>query len=256
MIGGVLSAATAAIARVTRTLSASGAVVGALVGTICMAAGWSWGVLLLSLFVSASSFSRIGEKKKAARTSAVVEKGGQRDAGQVLANGGLFAAAALAHLVLPSPIWLAVGAGAIAASTADTWATEIGTLTPGDPISILSARRVPPGTSGAITAIGTMAGVGGALFIAAVATLADWPVSFAAVAVGGLAGTLADSLLGATLQARRWCDVCAASTERLVHTCGTATRHSAGIEGLDNDVVNTVCSAVGGLVALGLTRVG
>jgi uncharacterized protein (TIGR00297 family) len=241
-------------ARRTRTLSRSGAVAGALVGTICMAAGWSWGALLLSLFVSASALSRIGEVKKATRVDSVVEKGGERDAGQVLANGGVFAIAALGQLASPSPLWLAIGAGAIAASTADTWATEVGTLVTRDPASILSGKRVPPGTSGGVTVAGSLAAVAGSVFIAAEATLATWPVSFAAVAVGGMVGALTDSVLGATLQARRWCEPCAVSTERLVHTCGTSTRHAAGVEGFDNDVVNAVCSAVGALVALAMTR--
>jgi uncharacterized protein (TIGR00297 family) len=246
----VLSAFVALAARRTRTLTPGGAVVGAAVGTISIAAGWSWGVLLLSLFVSASALSSLGGRKKAERIGPVVEKGGERDAGQVLANGGVFALAALASLLAPSPIWYAMGAGALAASTADTWATEVGTLDGRDPISIISGKRVAPGTSGAITLVGTAAGVGGALFVGAVAALANWPVPFTAVALGGVAGALADSLLGATLQSRRRCDLCATATERLVHTCGTPTRHAGGLAGFDNDAVNAACSGVGALVAL------
>jgi uncharacterized protein (TIGR00297 family) len=246
----VLSAFVALAARRTRTLTPGGALVGAAVGTISIAAGWSWGVLLLSLFVSASALSSLGGRKKAERIGPVVEKGGERDAGQVLANGGVFALAALASLLAPSPIWYAMGAGALAASTADTWATEVGTLDGRDPISIISGKRVAPGTSGGITLVGTAAGVGGALFVGAVAALANWPVPFTAVALGGVAGALADSLLGATLQSRRRCDLCATATERLVHTCGTPTRHAGGLAGFDNDAVNAACSGVGALVAL------
>ena len=82
------------------------------------------------------------------------------------------------------------------------------------------------------------------------ATLANWPVPFAAVALGGMAGALADSILGGLVQARRWCDLCAKSTERLVHSCGTPTRQVGGIAGFDNDLVNAVCSGFGALVAL------
>jgi uncharacterized protein (TIGR00297 family) len=250
LIGAALSVFVALTARRTRTLATSGAIAGTAVGTISIAAGWSWGVLLMSLFVSASGLSRLGGRKKADRVGGVVEKGGERDAGQVLANGGVFALAALGSLVAPSPIWYAMGAGALAASTTDTWATEVGTLEGGDPISIISGRTVVPGTSGGITLVGTAAGVGGALFIGAVAALANWPVPFTAVALGGVAGGLADSLLGATLQSRRRCDLCATSTERLVHSCGTPTRHAGGLAGFDNDAVNAVCSGVGALVAL------
>jgi uncharacterized protein (TIGR00297 family) len=252
--GAILSVVVVLAARRTRTLSLSGAIAGAIVGTLCMAAGWSWGLLLLSLFVSASALSRIGEERKLARISSVVEKGGERDAGQVLANGGVFAAAALGQLLAPSPVWMALGVGAIASSTADTWATEVGTLSTREPVSILSWRRVPAGTSGAVTLLGTAAGLAGAAFIAGEAALASWPVSFAAGALGGIAGALADSILGATIQARRWCEACATSTERKVHSCGTPTIHAAGVRGFDNDVVNGVCSAVGALVALGMAR--
>jgi uncharacterized protein (TIGR00297 family) len=250
----LLSLIVVLVARRTRTLSPSGAVAGVVVGTISLAAGWSWGVLLLSLFTTASALSRVGEATKTARLGAVLEKGHERDAGQVLANGGVLALAALGQLVAPSPAWFAIGAGAIAASTADTWATEVGTLAKKEPVSILSGKRVPAGTSGGITLPGTIAGSLGALFIAAEATLANWPVSLAAAAVGGMAGAVTDSVLGATFQERRWCDGCAVSTERSIHTCGSATRHAGGVEGFDNDVVNAVCSGVGALIALAVSR--
>ncbi len=206
--------------------------------------------MLLAFFVTATSLSKLGERKKAELAGAIVQKGGERDARQVLANGGVYALSALGYLLIPSPAWYATAAGALAASTADTWSTEVGTLVGGEPVSIVSAKPVPPGTSGGVTLIGTTAGAVGALFIGAGAALASWPVGFAAVALGGLAGTLADSLLGATLQARRWCDLCAKATERHVHSCGTPTRHAGGLAGFDNDAVNAVCSGVGALVAL------
>lgn len=249
-IGAVFSVFFALAARRARTLSTGGAIAAAMVGTISLAAGWSWGALLLTMFASASALSRLGERKKAERVAPVVEKGAERDAGQVLANGGVYAMAAFGSLLVPSPIWYAIGAGALAASAADTWATEVGTLAESDPISIISGRRVAPGTSGGISALGTAAGVGGALFIGAAAALARWPVPFAAVALGGGTGALADSLLGGTVQARRWCELCAMSTERLVHSCGTPTRHASGLVGFDNDAANAVCSGVGALIAL------
>lgn len=220
------------------------------VGTLSIAAGWSWGIILFAFFASGSALSKLGERRKADLIGSIVEKGGERDAVQVLANGGIFAAAAVAHLLSPSPVWLAIGSGAVAASAADTWATELGTLAGGTPISIVSGKRVAPGTSGGITFVGSVAAIAGAIFIAVVAALANWPVPFTAITVGGVAGALTDSLLGATIQMRRWCDLCAESTERLVHRCGTTTRPAGGLAGFDNDSVNTVCSAIGALVVL------
>jgi uncharacterized protein (TIGR00297 family) len=250
LIGGALSVIVAVAARSMRGLSTSGAIASVAVGTISIAAGWSWGALLVAFFVSASALSAMGQRQKAERVGSIIVKVGERDAAQVLANGGVYAVAALGFLVAPASIWYAIGAGALAASAADTWATEVGTLAGGDPRSIISGARVPPGTSGGVTLLGTAAGVGGALFIAAGATLANWPVALAAVALGGVAGALADSVLGATLQARRWCELCAQYTERLVHSCGTVSRRAGGLDGLDNDAVNAVCSGVGALVAL------
>jgi uncharacterized protein (TIGR00297 family) len=248
--GGLFAVAVTFLAHRARALTGSGAVAGAVVGTIAVAAGWSWGILLLLFFVSSSALSKLGQRKKAELAGPVIQQGGDRNARQVLANGGVYALAALGSLAFPSPLWYATAIGALAASAADTWATEIGTLFGGQPISITSGKAVPPGTSGGVTFVGTMAAVAGAAFIAAGATLANWPVPFAAVALGGIAGAQADSLLGATLQARRWCEVCAKSTERLVHSCGAPTLHSGGVAGFDNDAVNVACSCVGALVAL------
>jgi uncharacterized membrane protein len=71
-----------------------------------------------------------------------------------------------------------------------------------------------------------------------------------AAALGGIAGSTLDSLLGATVQARRWCDRCRAPTERGTHACGSPTRVVGGFAWLDNDGVNAISTAAGGLVGL------
>jgi uncharacterized protein (TIGR00297 family) len=235
-------------------LSRSGAIAAFVVGTAAVVAGWSWAALLIAYFVAATVLSKAGEGKKARRIGSIVDKGDERDATQVFANGGIFGIAALAELITHSDAWFAIGVGALAASAADTWATEIGTLVGNEPISIISGRRVPAGTSGGITLVGSLAGVAGALFVAAGVALARCPVTFTAVALGGIAGALSDSLLGATLQSRRWCDACERPTERIVHDCGNRTRRIGGVGGLDNDVVNAVCSVVGALITLLLSH--
>jgi uncharacterized protein (TIGR00297 family) len=250
-IAGVIGAGIFAVgARRVGALSTSGAFAGTVVGAIALTAGWSWGILLVAHFISASALSKLGERRKAKRIGAVVEKGDRRDAKQVLANGGVYALAAIAHMVTGTHAWYAVGIGALANSAADTWATEIGTLFGRNPRSIVSGEPVPAGTSGGVSLVGTIGSFGGALFIAAGASMARWPVPFAAVVLGGLAGAMSDSLLGATLQTRRWCDVCAKATERSVHSCGNPTRRIGGLRGFDNDAVNAVSSGAGALVTL------
>lgn len=250
VFGAVLCLLFVVTAQRLRTLSVGGAVAAFVVGTLAIAAGWSWGLLLVAFFASASALSKLGERRKSELVGKILQKSGARDAVQVLANGGVFAAAAFGQILFPSSVWFAMGAGALAASCADTWGTEVGTFVGSEPRSIISWERIPAGTSGGITLAGTAASIGAALFIALVASLASWPVPFTSITVGGMAGALADSVLGGSIQARRWCDLCAESTERRVHSCGTTTRPAGGLAGFDNDSVNTVCSAIGAIVAL------
>jgi uncharacterized protein (TIGR00297 family) len=254
-LGFLLAACISLAARRTRSLSVSGAIAATVVGTAAIAAGWNWGALLITYFVSSTLFTHVGREQKDSRAGAIVAKGGERDAVQVLANGAMFAGAAAAMVVHPDLHWIALGAGALAASAADTWATEIGTLVGGEPRSILSGKVVAAGTSGAVTVIGSLAAVAGAGFIALVAVALGWSLQLGAtVMLGGVAGALADSLLGATLQSLHWCDSCERETERMTHDCGTTTRRIRGFEWIDNDVVNFLSSAAGGLLAALLIR--
>jgi uncharacterized protein (TIGR00297 family) len=254
-VGFVVAACISLFAARGRALTPGGAATATIVGTICVGAGWSWGALLIVYFVSSSLLSRVGRARKEERTAAVIAKTGGRDAIQVLANGALFAGAAATSLVHPDIRWIALGAGSLAASAADTWATEVGMLTAGDPRSIIGWRPVPAGTSGAVSAPGTVAMLAGALLVAGGTFAFGWTAEVAAcVAAGGVAGAMIDSLLGATLQARRWCEQCARETERVTHDCGAATRPARGMAWMDNDIVNFLSNAAGGLLAALLLR--
>jgi uncharacterized protein (TIGR00297 family) len=249
--GLLLALAIALTAQRAGTLTATGTLAAVVCGTLAVTAGWTWAVLLIAFFLSTSMLSRIGAREKAARTATIVAKGERRDARQVLANGGIFATAAALSLAAPWPGWLAAGAGSLAAAAADTWGTEMGTLADGRPRLITTGRPVLPGTSGAVTAPGLAATTAGALFTAAIACTLGTPlITAGAVAAGGIAGALADSLLGAVAQERRWCAACGTETEHRLHACGAPTTHLRGLAWLDNDAVNLLCSATGAAVAL------
>jgi uncharacterized protein (TIGR00297 family) len=253
--GLLLAALVSFVARKARSLTIDGAIAAAVIGTVAVTAGWNWGALLIIYFASSTVLSRSGRSLKEQRTASIVAKGGERDAVQVLANGATFAGAAIAMVVRPDVRWIALGAGSLAAAAADTWATEIGTLYGGEPRSILTWRRVATGTSGGITPIGTLAAVSGAMFVAILAKLfGSTPAVARHVALGGVIGAMLDSLLGATVQARRWCGHCGRETERMTHDCGSATRPRRGLAWLDNDLVNFLSNAAGGLLAALLSR--
>lgn len=196
--------------------------------------GWPGLAALAAFFLSGSLLTQLAERRAPSR-----------NARQVLANGGVAAVAAL----LGS--WPMAG-GAIAAAAADTWATEIGAFSPLPPRLVTSWRRVTRGTSGGITALGTLGGVAGATLIAwlahALAPRGTAPALFT-TASAGVAGMLADSLLGATLQGKYECPACDARFERGNTVCHEPVRLTAGWRWLDNDAVNFAATLVGGAVA-------
>jgi uncharacterized protein (TIGR00297 family) len=196
--------------------------------------GWPGLAVLAAFFLSGSLLTQLAERRAP-----------RRNARQVLANGGVAAVAAL----LGS--WSAA-AGAIAAAAADTWATEIGAFSPLPPRLVTSWRRVTRGTSGGITALGTLGGVAGATLIAGlVVSLSPRGVApgFATLVSAGFAGMLADSLLGATLQGKYECPACDARFERGNTVCHEPVRLTTGWRWLDNDAVNFAGTLVGAAVA-------
>lgn len=241
------------------SLSGSGAVAAAIGGALSMLAGLPWGVFLVVWFLYASLLSRAGRDAKAARTGEIIAKGGRRDAWQVLANGGVYFALAAwtvgTALGAPGgPLDPAVlAAAALVAAGADTTATEVGTWWRGASVSVRTWQQVPAGTSGAVSLMGSLAMVVAAVVLAGVAVTAGLISSRAlwVVAAAGVVGAVIDTLLGATLQARRICRRCGKATEQRVHRCGGETGLTGGLPWMDNDMVNALCTlAAAGVAAL------
>ena len=247
-----------------KALTAQGAIAASVVGgTIFGLGGLAWAVILIAFFISSSalSFFKASDLRKRL-ASDTFDKGGRRDGAQVLANGGV--AALLAALSAPLgsasfPYLFAGYVGALAAATADTWATELGVLSQSRPRLLTTWAEVDAGTSGAVTLTGIGAASAAALFMGIVSSTAllllpgegfasrfAVPVVIAAV-VGGLGGSMLDSLLGATLQASYWCPRCDKATESRIHRCGVRSNQVRGINLIDNDVVNFAATLAGAL---------
>jgi uncharacterized protein (TIGR00297 family) len=257
-IGFLLAILIALVAWRARALSSSGAWAAVLTGGLTFGLGGvPWAVLLLVFFISSSALSRAFSKQKT-NLAEKFSKGSQRDWGQVMANGGLGAALAIGFWLAPHQegLWLAY-AGAMAAVNADTWSTELGVLSPVLPRLITNGKNVEQGASGGITLTGTVAALAGAILIGIAAVVSKpgqgWWFIFLSIALGGLVGSLFDSVLGATVQAIYWCPSCSKETERHpIHTCGTPTNQIRGWLWVNNDVVNLACSVMGAIVAVGL----
>jgi uncharacterized protein (TIGR00297 family) len=200
----VLTVVFAVLGRVVRGVTAAGALAG---GSVCFAlllsAGIGGFVLLLTVFVLTWVSTGLGRARKVGFGTA--ESGGGRDALQVFANLGTAAAGALAFTFVWADRRLLVAmTTALAEAAADTVSSEIGQAFGGSPRLVTNWKKVAPGTNGAITLAGTLAGVAGALTVGVLGVLMGlfaWR-GFAICAGAGLAGMLADSFLGATLERR------------------------------------------------------
>ncbi len=257
-LGLVFSLSIGGLAYWRRSLTASGWLGAVLVGTLIFGfGGWAWGLTLIAFFLTGSLLSHYKEALKERRAAEKFAKGGRRDLGQTLANGGLAALCALAYALLGQPsALLAAFVGLMATVTADTWATELGVLSPKRPRLITSGQPVEPGTSGGITLVGTAAAAAGALligltlFILLLATGAAAPTwIMPAALVAGLGGAMLDSLLGATVQAI-YIYPDGRETERRHDRSGAPTRFLRGWPWLTNDLVNLVASVAGALIAV------
>ena len=255
IIGFLLAILIALLAWRFGSLSGTGAWGAILTGGLIFGlGGLPWAVLLLTFFISSSALSRAFGRHKAALAEKF-SKGSRRDWGQVFANGGLGALLAIGHALLPGQEWTWVAfAGAMAAVNADTWSTELGVLSAVPPRLITTRQKVERGTSGGVTLLGTLAALGGAALIGIAALIfspaAGWFYRLGIIILGGLAGSLFDSLLGATVQAIYHCPTCNKETERHPkHSCGTQTIQVRGWSWVSNDVVNFACSFMGALVA-------
>ncbi len=181
------------------------------------------------------------------------ERAPARTARQVVANGLVAAAGAGLALAGASSAGVALALGAFSFLGADTAATEIGVRLGGTPRDVRTGRRVPPGTSGAVSVVGLAASVLGAALgpVAWVLLLGGGARTVALAAAAGTVGTFADSVLGATLQ-RRGRDVVTGHETEDRRTRHGPTERVRGLEVLDNDGVNLAGSLVSGLVAWAL----
>lgn len=265
LIGVILSIIIAALALWRGSLAPSGAFGAIVIGTLIFSGGGlAWSVLLVAFFATSSLLSHYRAQSKAPLADKF-QKGFRRDLGQVLANGGWGALLALLYAFFPRPELFVGFVGAMASVNADTWATELGVLSPAPPQLITTGRRVPIGTSGGVTTLGTAVAFAGALLIGVTAYLLSYagaailglgelvahPTYLIPVAaIAGLLGSLFDSLLGATVQAIFFCEFDRKETESAIHRCGRPARFMRGWRWLDNDGVNFLSSVFGSLIAV------
>jgi uncharacterized protein (TIGR00297 family) len=251
LLAAILAAAVVLPAIRLRWLSVSGALAAFVVGWVTFGAGgWQAATVLLTFFVTSSVLSRWRRERKR-RMVLLTARGDRREPAQVVANGGVATVCIAVYALTGDVQWWQGFVGAYAAANADTWSSEIGALSPKPPRHVLTLRTLQPGDSGGVTLLGLLAGGVGSALVAGVA----WPVHPVAlgqvvmVTLSGLLGSLLDSVLGGTVQARYRCTVCAEIVEHPNH-CAVPAAHAGGWRWVNNDVVNLLGTLTGALAAL------
>jgi uncharacterized protein (TIGR00297 family) len=232
-VGLLLNGLFALLASSVGTIDLPGALSAVIIGTAITAGFGLRGLaLMVAFFVIGSLVTKMGYRIKAARGIAQ-ERGGARGWRNAWANGGVPAFLGLLATLWPPPLrpsLVLAYAAAVATAAADTCSSEFGKAYGRRTFLITTLRPVEPGTEGAVSLEGTLAGFLAALAVAALGFLLGlYPApALVLVAVAGLLGSLAESVLGTVAERRGW---------------------------LGNDLLNAVNTALGAGFVLGLARV-
>lgn len=242
------------------SLSLSGMISAIILGTsLYYFGGLFFSAILVAFFISSSLLTKYRRSFKK-KLEEMNEKGGKRDYTQVMANGLLGLIYALLFFINKNHVFILAYAAAFAASNSDTWASELGILSRNNPRSILSFKRIERGMSGGVSMLGIIASALGSGFIGVIFTVGYllkygtdtvWLKMFVLCSLSGFIGSLVDSMIGASIQAKYRCSICNKYTEKRIHHEKRTTK-VGGIGFVNNDIVNFTSGLIATLIAITL----
>lgn len=204
LLGLVLSILAAYVAFLSNWISLEATRAVIILGTMVLGfGGWIYAAAVVFFFVVSSFFTRLNDSETSSEKSNPAKYTSdkwRRDGYQVWANGFWMGIFCILWFALGSVASFIAAFAVVAAATADTWATEIGTLKPGKTWKITTFERVEPGTDGGISVKGTLAALMGSLIIALFIFLTGLlsPTRFFFIIfLTGFAGSMIDSIVGA-----------------------------------------------------------
>ncbi|KAJ4456972.1 putative protein PGR [Paratrimastix pyriformis] len=255
------------------TLAFSGAVMAFLCGTTVFSTNPRFGVTMIVVFLAVHFASKLDQTRKARE---VEEISHGRNWMQILCTNLTAVIASVLYylffgdeLMTIFPRYLGdlrmarlsaylqgLYLGHFSCAAADTFGSEIGVLASGFPrLSLPPFPRVPPGTNGGMTLVGTISGVFGAIlvgishvmltvFLRGLPTGFEMAYVILSCAVAGTLGSIIDSVLGASLQFSGWDP----SRGQVVNNPGAGVAHISGRHVLTNPQVNFISSLATGLL--------
>lgn len=193
-----------AVWRLRQTTAAGAAAGFVLSVAIYMAFGYKSFLVLLCFFVLGAAATRMGYARKAVRGIAERRRGA-RSWQEACAN--LLAAAFFAVLAITTPhqwAFLAAMVSALAEAAGDTVSSEAGKWLASRAYLITTFQPVAAGANGGVSAAGSAAGAGALALVVVLSWALGLCTGWTCVVVFGaaIAGNLADSLIGATIERR------------------------------------------------------
>lgn len=210
----------------TGKLTAIAAIMGGCIGALLFICAGFTGIAMMAMFFILATAATIWKKEKKKVFGIAEDNEGRRDAGQVLANAGVAGVLGICILFFPSHsnTFRLMIAAAFSSATADTLSSELGNVYGQRFYNIISFKTEKRGLNGVVSIEGTLFGIAGSIIIAVVHAIGfGLNLNFLWIVIAGTTGNLADSILGATVERKRY---------------------------LSNNAVNFLNTAIGALTAL------
>jgi uncharacterized protein (TIGR00297 family) len=191
----------------TNKLTLAGSLTGGMVALAIFAGAGFTGISMLASFFILSVLATLHKKAEKIKMAANKHHPEKRNAGQVLANGGVAAILGLLAYQMPlqAALFTVLIAAALASATADTLSSELGTVYGRRFYNIINFKPDEKGRDGVISIEGTLIGIAGSTIIAIVYALGPgWSNACFYIIIAGTIGNITDSVLGATLERKAY----------------------------------------------------